>query len=77
VACTNGNRVGLAPSDDPQRCVAAKDVTVAIQVSTQGLDLSQPAGVQKLYLRGKPVDTHATVPVVFKLADDAAAWVSR
>lgn len=31
--------------------VAAKDVTVAIQVSTQGLDLSQPAGAQKLYWR--------------------------
>jgi UrcA family protein len=31
--------------------VVAKDVTVAIQVSTQGLDLSQPAGAQKLYWR--------------------------
>jgi UrcA family protein len=33
--------------------VAAKDdaVTVSIQVSTQGLDVSQPSGVQKLYLR--------------------------
>jgi UrcA family protein len=31
--------------------VAAQDVTVAIQVSTQGLDLSQPAGAQKLYWR--------------------------
>jgi len=34
--------------------VAAKDgqdVTVAIQVSTRGLDVSQPAGAQKLYWR--------------------------
>ena len=31
--------------------VAAKDVTVAIQVSTQGLDVSQPRGAQKLYWR--------------------------
>jgi UrcA family protein len=33
--------------------VAAKDqqVTVAVQVSTQGLDVSQPAGAQKLYWR--------------------------
>jgi UrcA family protein len=31
--------------------VAANEVTVAIQVSTQGLDLSQPAGAQKLYSR--------------------------
>jgi UrcA family protein len=31
--------------------IAAKDVTVAIQVSTQGLDLSVPAGAQKLYWR--------------------------
>lgn len=31
--------------------VGAKDVTVAVQVSTQGLDLSQPAGAQKLYWR--------------------------
>jgi UrcA family protein len=31
--------------------VGAKDVTVAIQVSTQGLDLKQPAGAQKLYWR--------------------------
>ncbi len=31
--------------------VAAKDVKVAIQVSTQGLDLKQPAGAQKLYWR--------------------------
>jgi UrcA family protein len=33
--------------------VAAKDVTVAIQVSTQGLDLSQPAGAGELYTRLK------------------------
>jgi UrcA family protein len=35
--------------------VAAKDheVTVAIHVSTQGLDLSQPAGAQKFYVRLK------------------------
>ena len=35
--------------------VAAKDkeVTVAIQVSTQGLDLSQPAGARELYTRLK------------------------
>jgi len=31
--------------------VAAKEVTVAIQVSTQGLDLKQPAGAQELYAR--------------------------
>jgi UrcA family protein len=31
--------------------VAAKDVTVSIQVSTQGLDVSQPFGAQKLYWR--------------------------
>jgi UrcA family protein len=31
--------------------VAAKEVTVAIQVSTQGLDLSQPAGAHELYTR--------------------------
>ena len=33
--------------------VAAKDdaVTVSIQVSTQGLDVSQPRGAQKLYWR--------------------------
>ena len=31
--------------------VAAKDVTVAIQVSTQGLDLSQPAGAHQFYRR--------------------------
>ena len=31
--------------------VGAKDVTVAVPVSTQGLDLSQPAGAQKLYWR--------------------------
>jgi len=31
--------------------VAAKDVTVAIQVSTRGLDLNQPAGAQRLYWR--------------------------
>jgi UrcA family protein len=31
--------------------VAAKDVTVSIQVSTQGLDVSQPLGAQKLYWR--------------------------
>jgi UrcA family protein len=33
--------------------VAAKDVTVAIQVSARGLDLSQPDGAQKLYWRLK------------------------
>ena len=35
--------------------VAAKDqeVTVAIQVSTQGLDLSQPAGAHEFYTRLK------------------------
>jgi UrcA family protein len=31
--------------------VAAKEVTVAIQVSTQGLDVNQPAGAQELYTR--------------------------
>lgn len=31
--------------------VAAKDVTVAIQVSTQGLDLNQPADARELYRR--------------------------
>jgi UrcA family protein len=31
--------------------VAANEVTVAIQVSTQGLDVSQPGGAQKLYWR--------------------------
>ena len=44
--------------------VAAKDheVTVAIQVSTRGLDLSQPAGARELYSRlrhaAKIVCTH-------------------
>jgi UrcA family protein len=33
--------------------VAAKEVTVAIQVSTQGLDLSRPAGARELYTRIK------------------------
>jgi UrcA family protein len=33
--------------------IAAKDVTVAIQVSTQGLDVSQPAGAHQLYSRLK------------------------
>jgi UrcA family protein len=33
--------------------VEAKDVTVAIQVSTQGLDVSQPAGAQEFYSRLK------------------------
>jgi UrcA family protein len=33
--------------------VAAKEVTVAIQVSTQGLDLNQPAGAQEFYGRLK------------------------
>jgi UrcA family protein len=31
--------------------VAAKEVTVAIQVSTQGLDLSQPVAAHELYTR--------------------------
>jgi UrcA family protein len=31
--------------------VAANEVTVAIQVSTQGLDVSRPDGAQKLYWR--------------------------
>ena len=31
--------------------VAAKEVTVAIQVTTRGLDLSQPAGAHELYSR--------------------------
>jgi UrcA family protein len=31
--------------------VAAHEVTVAIQVSTQGLDASQPGGAQQLYWR--------------------------
>jgi UrcA family protein len=31
--------------------VAAKDVTVAIQVSARGLDLRQPAGAQMFYTR--------------------------
>lgn len=31
--------------------VAAKEVTVAMQVSTQGLDLRQPAGAHELYNR--------------------------
>jgi UrcA family protein len=31
--------------------VAAEEVTVAIQVSTRGLDLSQPAGAHELYSR--------------------------
>ena len=31
--------------------VAANEVTVAIQVSTKGLDVSQPGGAQKLYWR--------------------------
>jgi len=31
--------------------VVAKDVTVAIQVSTRGLDLSQPADAQTFYTR--------------------------
>ena len=31
--------------------VAAKDVTVSIQVSARGLDLSQPAGAQMFYTR--------------------------
>jgi UrcA family protein len=31
--------------------VAANEVTVAIQVSTRGLDVSQPGGAQKLYWR--------------------------
>ena len=31
--------------------VAAKEVTVVIQVSTKGLDLSQPAGAHELYGR--------------------------
>ena len=31
--------------------VAAHEVTVSIQVSTQGLDASQPGGAQKLYWR--------------------------
>ena len=37
--------------------VAASDhgVTIAIHVSTQGLDLSQPAGAQKFYARLKQV----------------------
>jgi UrcA family protein len=30
---------------------AGREVTVAIHVSTQGLDLSQPAGAQKFYAR--------------------------
>ncbi len=43
--------------------VAAKDrVTVAYQVSTQGLDLSQPAGAREFYARiqhaAKVVCTH-------------------
>jgi UrcA family protein len=42
--------------------VTAKEVTVAIQVSTQGLDLSQPAGAHELYTRlqhaAKVVCTH-------------------
>jgi len=42
--------------------VAANEVTVAIQVSTQGLDVSQPSGAQKLYWRlqhaAKVVCTH-------------------
>jgi len=42
--------------------VAAKDVTVAIQVSTRGLDLSQPAGALEIYTRlkhaAKVVCTH-------------------
>jgi UrcA family protein len=33
--------------------VAAKEVTVAIQVTTKGLDLSQPAGGHELYGRLK------------------------
>jgi UrcA family protein len=33
--------------------VAAKEVTVAIQVSTKGLDLSQPVGAHELYGRLK------------------------
>jgi UrcA family protein len=33
--------------------VAAKEVTVALQVSTQGLDLSQPAGAREFYGRLK------------------------
>ncbi len=33
--------------------VAAKEVTVAIQVVTQGLDLSQPAGAKEFYGRLK------------------------
>ena len=32
---------------------AGREVTVAIHVSTQGLDLSQPAGAQKFYVRLK------------------------
>jgi UrcA family protein len=31
--------------------VSAKDVTVAIQVTTQGLDSGQPAGARELYAR--------------------------
>jgi UrcA family protein len=42
--------------------VTAKEVTVAIQVSARGLDLSQPAGAHELYTRlqhaAKVVCTH-------------------
>ena len=42
--------------------VTAKEVTVAIEVSAQGLDLSQPAGAHELYTRlqhaAKVVCTH-------------------
>jgi UrcA family protein len=40
--------------------VAAKDVTVAIQVSTQGLDLNQPADARELYRRLQKAANAAT-----------------
>jgi UrcA family protein len=60
--------------------VAAKghDVTVALHVSTQGLDLRQPAGAQKFYARIKHAAevacTHGNRADLVPLADPAGCY---
>ena len=67
--------------------VAAKDVTVAIHVSTQGLDLSQPADARTVYTRlqnaaayvctrGDPVNL-APVDNLKRCIEDALAGAIR
>jgi UrcA family protein len=57
---------------------SAKEVTVAFQVTTQGLDLSQPAGVHELYSRlrhaARVVCTHGMRVDLKPVADENACY---